>query len=266
MTPLTVEGKPLDVAARLAELTGFVTDAACDGLPAHELERGLWQYLLRLGHDVQAEYTWLWHKFRFFVGQNLITVSPFSLLVDEQPMIQLEFTEAEKQSLHYERYHHPHSRVQRKMEALWLKSQGVAHREISRLTGISSTTLASYLRAYQAGGIETLKTVRFYRPQSDLWGHQGTLEAHFRQHPPASAKPGDGDHLQIELLYLPAYSPNLNLIERLWKFVKKTCLYSTYYAHFHDFKQAISDCLAQTHIRYSPLSRPNSYEIKIEAG
>jgi len=31
--------------------------------------------------------------------------------------------------------------------------------------------------------------------------------------------------LQIELLYLPAYSPNLNLIERLWKFVKKTCLY-----------------------------------------
>ncbi|CRI63461.1 transposase (fragment) [Thiocapsa sp. KS1] len=29
--------------------------------------------------------------------------------------------------------------------------------------------------------------------------------------------------LNIELLYLPAYSPNLNLIERLWKFVKKKC-------------------------------------------
>ena len=53
--------------------------------------------------------------------------------------------------------------------------------------------------------------------------------------------------LPIELLYLPAYSPNLNLIERVWKFVKKTCLYSTYYANFHDFKQAISTCLAQTH-------------------
>ena len=35
--------------------------------------------------------------------------------------------------------------------------------------------------------------------------------------------------LDIELLYLPAYSPNLNLIERLWKFVKKKCLYSKYY-------------------------------------
>ena len=56
MSPLTVEGKPLDVAARLAELTGFVSDAARDGLPAHELERGVWQYLLRLGHELQGQY------------------------------------------------------------------------------------------------------------------------------------------------------------------------------------------------------------------
>jgi len=40
MSPLIVEGKPLDVAARLAELTGFVSDAARDGLPAHELSGG----------------------------------------------------------------------------------------------------------------------------------------------------------------------------------------------------------------------------------
>jgi hypothetical protein len=56
MSPLPVEGKPLDVAARWAELTGFVSAAARDGLPAHELKRGLWQYLLRRGHDLQAEY------------------------------------------------------------------------------------------------------------------------------------------------------------------------------------------------------------------
>ena len=58
------------------------------------------------------------------------------------------------------------------------------------------------------------------------------------------------DTLQIELLYLPPYSPNLNLIERLWKFVKKKCLHSTYYANFKDFKQAISACLAQTQTTY----------------
>lgn len=103
-------------------------------------------------------------------------------------MIKLEFTEAEQQHLHYERYHHPHPRVQRKMEALWLKSQGVAHGEISRLTGIRSTTLTSYLRASQEGGIEALKTVRFYRPPSELSVHQGTLDAYFWKHPPASAK------------------------------------------------------------------------------
>jgi transposase len=54
------------------------------------------------------------------------------------------------------------------------------------------------------------------------------------------------DTLGIELLYLPAYSPNLNLIERLWKFVKKQCLYSKYYEDFSTFTSAIEDCLAHT--------------------
>jgi transposase len=52
--------------------------------------------------------------------------------------------------------------------------------------------------------------------------------------------------LHIELCFLPPYSPNLNLIERLWKFVQKQCLYSTYYADFAAFKTAIVQCLAQT--------------------
>lgn len=58
--------------------------------------------------------------------------------------------------------------------------------------------------------------------------------------------------LEIELLYLPSYSPNLNLIERLWKFVKKQCLYSVYYESFGEFKAAISDCLSKTHTVYKP--------------
>ena len=52
--------------------------------------------------------------------------------------------------------------------------------------------------------------------------------------------------LGIELLFLPAYSPNLNLIERLWRFVRKDCLYSHYYERFEPFKQAITQCLAET--------------------
>jgi transposase len=49
--------------------------------------------------------------------------------------------------------------------------------------------------------------------------------------------------LGIELLFLPAYSPNLNLIERLWKFVKKECLNSKYYENFSLFRQAIQTFL-----------------------
>ena len=56
--------------------------------------------------------------------------------------------------------------------------------------------------------------------------------------------------LGIELLYLPAYSPNLHLIERLWKFVKKQCLYSKYYTDFSAFTSAIEDCLAQTQTKH----------------
>ena len=324
-------------------------------------------------------------------------------------MITIEFTEEEKQTLHHERFHHPHPRVQQKMEAVWLKSQGLAHQEICRLTCISKPTLCTYLKDYQEGGIEKLKAVNFYRPTSELAVHASTLEGYFREHPPASIKeaaakieeltgikrsetqvrhfltslgmkprkvgmiPAKADperqeqfkhdeleplleeakaetrkvfsvdaahfvlapflgflwsftrvfmqapagrkrfnvlgaldvithelisvtndtyinalsvcellrklrerfpnipitlildnaryqkcrlvwelaaELNIDLLYLPPYSPNLQLIERLWKFVKKKCLYSRYYADFETFKSAISTCLSRTHDLY----------------
>jgi transposase len=49
--------------------------------------------------------------------------------------------------------------------------------------------------------------------------------------------------LGIELLYLPSYSPNLNLIERVWKFVKAESLRATYYASYEAFTAAIQQCL-----------------------
>jgi transposase len=51
------------------------------------------------------------------------------------------------------------------------------------------------------------------------------------------------EKLNIELLFLPSYSPNLNLIERLWKFIKKDCLYCEYYDSFQKFITAIDACL-----------------------
>lgn len=47
------------------------------------------------------------------------------------------------------------------------------------------------------------------------------------------------DSLGIELLFLPSYSPNLNLIERLWKFIKRRAIYGRYHPTFTQFRAAV---------------------------
>jgi transposase len=56
--------------------------------------------------------------------------------------------------------------------------------------------------------------------------------------------------LSIELLYLPSYSPNLNIIERLWRFVKRQALYGRYHATFANFQTAIQDTLSQVSTKH----------------
>jgi len=317
-------------------------------------------------------------------------------------MIHLDFTPEPIDALHHERFHHPHPRVQLKMEAVYLKSQGLSHQDICRLVRISENTLRSYLRQFQEGGVERLKRTDWTGTESELDEHRETLEDYFRKTPPRSTAeaaaeieritgvrrsltqvrkflkglglkyrkvgmiPAKADadeqakcldeqlwprlrqarrlrrvvcfvdaahfvhgaflgylwcfvrllvrgpsgrkrfnvlgaidavthelttvvndtvidamavcellrklsaryaglpltlvldnaryqkcevvrllaaELKIELLYLPSYSPNLNLIERLWKFVKKEVLTCRYYEDFARFKAAIMDCL-----------------------
>lgn len=49
--------------------------------------------------------------------------------------------------------------------------------------------------------------------------------------------------LRIELLYLPTYSPNLNLIERFWKFLKRKVARNRFYATFAEFRAAVQNIL-----------------------
>lgn len=325
-------------------------------------------------------------------------------------MIKIAFTQEGINALNYERYHHPHPKVQKKMEAIYLKSQGVKHKDICRLCQISKTTLVVYLKQYQEGGIDRLKELDYKGQPSELREHASTLEGYFKDNPPRTiaeaqaviekltgikrsptqvrsflkrlglscrkvgqipakattpdkikeqeefreqkleprlkeAKEGkrvvlfvDAAHfvhgaflgflwcfvrlfiptpsgrkrfnvlgalnavtkeiititnetyinaesvcqllfkisrlginvpitlvldnaryqkcqlvkdyaaaLNIELLYIPSYSPNLNLIERFWRFVKKDCLYSKYYEKYSTFKAAIENCIATAH-------------------
>lgn len=51
--------------------------------------------------------------------------------------------------------------------------------------------------------------------------------------------------LGIRLLFLPSYSPNLNLIERLWGFCKRESVYGKYHADFGSFRSAIERTLSE---------------------
>jgi transposase len=51
--------------------------------------------------------------------------------------------------------------------------------------------------------------------------------------------------LGIELLFLPSYSPNLNLIERLWRFIKRDALYGRYHPTFADFRGAVEKTIGE---------------------
>ena len=78
-------------------------------------------------------------------------------------MIRIQFKEQDVQALRYERFHNPSARVQQKMEALFLKSKELPHREICRICEISKTTLITYLKEYKHGGIKKLKEETKYR-------------------------------------------------------------------------------------------------------
>ena len=101
-------------------------------------------------------------------------------------MITINFSDADIAALQYWRFHHPDPRVQVRMEALYLRSQGVANRDIPRLCGISKASFHRYLTAYATGGIERLQHFEARRPRSLLHQHRPTIEADFQQRPPAT--------------------------------------------------------------------------------
>lgn len=99
-------------------------------------------------------------------------------------MITIRFTDDEIAQLQYERFHHPHPRVQRKMEALYLKAMGMAHQDICKLVRISANTLRSYFREFLDGGIDRLKHFDSGGSTCELDPHADTLAQYFVLHPP----------------------------------------------------------------------------------
>ncbi len=68
---------------------------------------------------------------------------------------------------------------------------------------------------------------------------------------------------RIELRFLPPYSPNLNLIERLWRFMNKKVRDNKYYEKFKEFENAIFSFFKNIFLYKEELSRTLTKKFRI---
>jgi hypothetical protein len=88
--------------------------------------------------------------------------------------MQLEFSPEILEELNSERYRHPLPLVQRRREALWLKSHGLPHGQIAQLGNITENTVRDDFQLSLEGGVEQLKEVAIPGPESALQEHQAS--------------------------------------------------------------------------------------------
>lgn len=98
------------------------------------------------------------------------------------------FTPEDLDAIRHERYHHPHPRVQQKMEVLWLKSQGLTHEDIARLAGVARRSVQRYLDEFADGGLARIRRLPWKGKANELAAHQAPLEDYFLAHPPRSTR------------------------------------------------------------------------------
>src|SRR5262245_33021189 len=101
-------------------------------------------------------------------------------------MRRFTFPEGILGQIRHDRYHHPHPFVQRKMEVLWLKPQGLTHKEIASLADVSPRSVQRYLDEFAQGGLDLVRRIPWEGKPRELDAHRESLECHFIEHPPRS--------------------------------------------------------------------------------
>ena len=98
------------------------------------------------------------------------------------------FSSEEIDNLFEQRFIHPHPMIQKRLEALYLVSQGMQYKEIAKLLRISRVSIFNWVNTYKTEGIEAVKTLKYRKKWGDLTSHQQTLEEHFRNNPPRTVE------------------------------------------------------------------------------
>ena len=98
--------------------------------------------------------------------------------------VPLTFSDDDRSTLATERYRHPDPRVQRRMEVLWLLSQGETQVRAGQLAGVSKATVERYVALFRRHGVPGLREFHWVKPTSALEAHRSALEPEFRERPP----------------------------------------------------------------------------------
>lgn len=123
-------------------------------------------------------------------------------------------------------------------EVHYMRSASGRHRfnMLSALNAVELDLFTVYGSKYVSANttIELMELVQAHHPNEQIYLIMDNARY---QHCRLVAQ--EAERLGIELVFLPAYSPNLNLIERLWKYLKKKVLAGKYYATKEAFENAI---------------------------
>lgn len=96
----------------------------------------------------------------------------------------LVFSDDDRSNLAAERYQHPEPRVQRRMEVLWLLSQGETQARAGQLAGVSTATVERYVALFRRHGLPGLREFHWLKPTGALEAYRADLEPEFRARPP----------------------------------------------------------------------------------
>jgi len=78
-------------------------------------------------------------------------------------MISVNFTDDAIQELNTLRFNHPHPKIQKRCHALWMRSQGFARSEITKVSGLSKTTYTDVVHAYAEKGTGPPHEIKTFR-------------------------------------------------------------------------------------------------------